>query len=322
MTRRMFEPLARALRFATERVSPVPWANLPGLRGWLARQFPTAGPPVLVVSLPRSGSSWVGEELDLSPDALYLREPLTQAYLARVRGTVPVEFEVDPDHPPSAYRAAANAAFAGLPAFPAGVVRRPERWGLADRRTRRTVVKEVNPLALAWITRVHRPRVILLVRHPAAVAASYFRLGWSGRNLAGRFLPGRLAALGVDPEAHRHSFWSTHGMFQALALEGALAALDGDPDARVVHYEHLCAEPLATFRDLYAFAGLTWTGAVEAELTRASTEPGDRGDTYGTRRDSRAMAEAWRAEVTGDDLREIREAYLSRRPALYGPDAW
>jgi hypothetical protein len=322
MKRRVPEPLARALRRAAVRASPVAWANLPGVRWVLARGIPAAHPPVLVVSLPRSGSSWVGAAFDLSPSALYLREPLTQTYLAHATAPVPAEFEVDPRHPPPAYRSAADAAFAGLPSFATRVVRRPERWGLLRRGGRRPVVKEVNPLALEWIIGTYRPRVVLLVRHPAAVAASYFRLGWSGRNLAGRFPPGRLAALGVDPEAHRHSFWSTHGVFQALALERALSALDGYRDARVVHYERLCADPLEVFRDLYAFAGLAWTQPVEAEIARSSTDPGDRQDPYGTRRDSRSMADAWRAEVTGEALREIRDAYLSRDPALYGADAW
>jgi len=132
------------------------------------------------------------------------------------------------------------------------------------------------------------------------------------------------ALRGELPEGFRVRDWRdlNRNFFQALALEGALAALDGYRDARVVHYERLCADPLEVFRDLYAFAGLAWTQPVEAEIARSSTDPGDRQDPYGTRRDSRSMADAWRAEVTGEALREIRDAYLSRDPALYGADAW
>ena len=55
--------------------SPVRWGRFPGLTGMLARALSPAEPPVLVVSLPRSGSSWVGEVLGAAPDAMYLREP-------------------------------------------------------------------------------------------------------------------------------------------------------------------------------------------------------------------------------------------------------
>jgi hypothetical protein len=39
-------------------------------------------PSILVLSLPRSGSSWVGETLGVADDAMYLREPMNKFFIA------------------------------------------------------------------------------------------------------------------------------------------------------------------------------------------------------------------------------------------------
>lgn len=62
----------------TKQPSPVPWANWGPLSGLIARSLPTRSPAVAILSLPRSGSSWVGDMLRNTRDGLYLREPVTQ----------------------------------------------------------------------------------------------------------------------------------------------------------------------------------------------------------------------------------------------------
>jgi hypothetical protein len=97
-------------------------------------------------------------------------------------------FYVDPDDPPAAYAASARAAFSGLPSFalpaerPTRIVRHPGQWSLRQRRQRRLVIKEINPFACEWLLKTYSPRVIYLVRHPAAVALSNARLGFMQGN--------------------------------------------------------------------------------------------------------------------------------------------
>ena len=64
-------------------------SQLPLAGELIAAAAPVRQPPVLLTSLPRSGSSWIGRILGSADEALYLREPLTQAYLKRIghRGT-------------------------------------------------------------------------------------------------------------------------------------------------------------------------------------------------------------------------------------------
>jgi hypothetical protein len=260
----------RLVRLA-HRVSPVLWANAGPLSRWLARRMPTATPPVLVMAFPRSGSSWVGRMLGASPQALYLREPVTQTAHRFMPDYGPTVHPLPPEGPPDAVRAWADDAFAGVPRFPFFVIPTPRAWSPWRRAGRRVVVKEVNPLALRWMVRRYAPRVVYLVRHPAAVALSFRRLGWTTQRLTDYVAPATLRRLGI-PTAPS-SFWAEHAAAQAAVTRLGLEALAEAPAHRVVRYEALCADPVEGFRALYAFAGLRWTAAAEAVIRRHSAAP-------------------------------------------------
>jgi hypothetical protein len=228
---------------------------------------------VLLISLPRSGSSWAGDALGCATDALYLREPVTQSDgLFQRLGTI---FSIDQPDLDARYERSAREAFAGWPDFDPCIVRFPGQWRLARRPSQRVVIKEVNPLACGWHIEHYAPRVVLLVRHPAAVALSWQRKGW----------------LAANAES-----WAANGEAQGRALRSALNALTQYEAQRVVAYEDLCAHPISSFKALYRFAGLTWEARAEqfiAERTRMT----DAGNTWDTSRNSQEMIQAWRRQA-------------------------
>lgn len=266
---------------------PVQWAHYGRLSQLLTWLLPLRRPPVLVLSFPRSGSSWVGETLGSAADALYLREPITQSQM--VAGRRQTVIAVDPTNPPAETAHLAETAFAGLPAFSAAIVKEPTRWQLRHRPGRRLVIKEVNPLACAFLVQRFRPKVIFLVRHPAAVVLSYRQRGWW---TADTFT------------------WETMGAQQGAALRAAWDTLKGYSDCRVVEYETLCLEPVEQFQALFDFAGLAWDEAIQAAIVKRSTG-GDRQDPYGTARNSREMADAWRADFPADGLPQLRAGFAA-----------
>lgn len=298
---------------------PVKWAYLPWFRKYVSGNYIPQSPPVLVISMPRSGSSWVGDGLGLSPTALYLREPVTQTYLHSKDSDEPKlsVFEIDSTAPPKSYFQAANLAFAGIPAFGASVVTNPQQWSPFRRRIKRLVIKEVNPLALAWLIGRYRPRVIYLLRHPAAVASSFERMGWTTGTLQQRLQSHATTV------ASTGSFWADQGSLQALALRTALHCLRSHTDFQIVRYEDLCMDPLKIFRDLYNFSELSWSDEVARRIDGMSKEQtsGDTGD-YGVHRESRTMTEKWRTEVSEQALAEIRQTYLLDNPEYYSEQDW
>lgn len=303
--------------------SPVWWANFGAISRRIAESAPPDAQPVLIVSHPRSGSTWLGATLGQAANALYLREPVTQTHLRTER--LQVQFEIGAEGPPASYLAASAAVERALPSFPPDVVLFPEQWSLRGRRLKRPVVKEVNPLALRWFAERWRPKIIFLIRHPAAVAASYSARRWPiGREgFERRFRADRFASGEIRPELHAHSEWSEFGAVQAIILRLALEQLRDVPDHVVVKYEALCEDPPGAFRRLYDFAGLDWDDRIEALIRRwTEAEAHDRLDVYGTVRNSRLMAQSWRNDLKPEAIAEVRDAYLSYSPAYYGDGAW
>jgi len=267
------------------------WARLGPVSTYLARQLKPQEPPTLVLSMPRSGSSWVGETLGHAPNALYLREPISQRHLSHCRRTgrePTVVFDVDPATASPVYAQAAQVAFLGLPLFPPYVVKNPRQWGLGSRASRRLVIKEVNPRACAWLVGLYQPRVIFLVRHPAAVALSYARMGWTSRPIHREF-----------------------GEHLGSAQRQALDSLASYPDRRFLTYEALCADPVGHFRQLFEFADLAWDSEVEAFIQRRTRGGGEAilENPYSTARDSQNMIRSWVGHPQDEELAEIRAGY-------------
>jgi hypothetical protein len=258
--------------------------------------------------MPRSGTTWVGRTLGVAPDAVYFNEPVSEVHVAQERRAT--FFEVDPSNPPADYVWPLRFAAAGVPAF--GPLTVGEGFGVFGRVGKRVVIKEVNPLAIDWFVDALSPRLVYVVRHPAAVAVSLYERGWGWPVYEHRFLPERELPV-VGP-----SYWSRIGAIQGVALAMAEQAAV----TATVEYESLCAAPEPCFRDLYDIAGLTWTDAVAASL-HASTQ-GDitRGadDPTGTTRNTADMANAWRARITLEQLREVRDGWEATNPSRYTAD--
>lgn len=315
-------PLGQSRRYAGH-------PGLPAAQFWpvgeiLAAAVPTLTPPILLVSLPRGGSSWAGRLLGSSDRSLYLHEPVTQSHLARLGGRGVSEFEMAACKRPRAYLRDAALALHGVPRFPESVVHFRDQWRPATRRRRRVVVKEVNPLALDALVDRFRPRVVYLLRHPAAVARSYKSLGWDGSQLfRSRFAPATLSALEREfTIPHDAGFWEQSGALQAIVQHRVMRVLGAWPDHTVVRFEDLCRNPVGGFARLFDFCGLPMTPDLEAEIERSSHADGPyRPGGSDTVRDSRAMAGRWKQEVDADSIAAVRRGYEANRPLFYR-DEW
>lgn len=305
---------------------PVKWANWGAASTLLAKTLRTHERPLLVMSIPRSGSSWVGDILGAAPNALYLREPINQSHLdSGARGTI---FYIDPHTPPAHLRACTHAAFSGLPAFSKGIVRNAQQWTLRTRSRKRVVIKEVNPLALSWFLSEYRPTVIFLVRHPAAVACSYSQLGWTETEQRLAELDPRLLEGPLRPYkeliASVRGFWQAQGAFQGVILRFVVDTLAGYSDCKTITYEQLCVDPERGFRELCSYAHLEWDESMSQRITeRSSATRQDTQGAYDTRRDSRTMIGAWKRKVAPDQLMALRDAYRAFDLPFYNSaDEW
>ena len=305
------------LPVSASQLSPVVWANTGPIGRWWARVVQPGQVPVVIMSLPRSGSSWVGKMLGNAPSALYLHEPINQSILAHT--DLPTLFEVTSSDTERAVRSFTDDVFAAYPAFDRSVVKDAGQWSWMGRKGAQLVVKEVNPFVYSWLQRRYTFKTIYLVRHPGAVAASYHRLEWTDEQF--EHLPTVQALMHQN---HRAGFWTRHGTMQAIASRVMRDALDEQRVDRyhTVRYEDVCARPVQAFRKLFSFAGLEWTRD-DADRIRKHTTSSNarRTNTYSVQRDSAEMINIWRDELSTAQFRSLRDAYLQYNPPLYA-DAW
>ncbi|MFC2043510.1 hypothetical protein ACFLUA_05110, partial [Chloroflexota bacterium] len=208
----------------------------------------------------------------------------------------------DPVNPPPYYQKAADYAFQGIPSFPKSVVINPKQWSLTQRSQRHLVIKEVNPYAISWYTQFYKPRIIYLIRHPAAVALSYKKLNWW-------------------PDM-RKDFFSKHGLFQAEALEAVLNCIKYYEDVIIIKYENICKRPHESFRNLFSYTDLIWDDVIYEMITNHTS--GIKNDLHWTTyRDSKTMIQLWKNQLSEKEIKNIKDSYCSiTLPWYQSPEDW
>jgi hypothetical protein len=200
----------------------------------------------------------------------------------------------------------------------------------ADPRVRRWLLKDpIASLASEYLHREHGVQTVVVVRHPAAVVASFLRLGWRFPIDAMLDQPGLRGQLGEAadrlPPAPRDEV--VEGAFLWLLLQQVLEEYaDRNPSMLVVRHEDLSREPGPRFRELYAALGLTWTDAVARTIAQhtARENPVDApgGVAHALARDSADLVHAWRRRLTDEQVEQVREVVEPVSNRRYSDADW
>lgn len=304
---------------------------------------------LLIVGVPRSGTTWIGRALGHTEQAAYVNEP--DGFRDPLAFRTMVDLGENPtlspgDHAPDVERLWAGALAGGRPA---GTIRDRlaraifERTPLDDLRAARAagrasgraglaaklavarraepaaarvVVKSVqSALALDWIVDRFSPQVLLIERNPFNVLASWSELGYV-RN------PRESAAIA----AHARARWGVdapgddaphlaHQAFLFGVLTSALReAAAAHPEWVRTHHEDLCVDTVPRFRALAADVGLVWGDAAEHFVTESDRE----GTPYRTQRRTEDQPDRWRDRLDAEQVATIR-ATLARFPHALVP---
>ncbi|MGI9625794.1 MAG: sulfotransferase family protein [Longimicrobiales bacterium] len=269
-------------------------------------------PWVFVTGAPRSGTTFVGKMLSLPRSVDYIHEPFnphcgipgldTRFIWADGRAPWPEGDRLI--SPLFDYRVKLRTGMYPEDDWRRRVIktvvgsRGPFYMRLAKLNRWRTDVVLTDPIGVLlteYLAQRHGVSPVIMVRHPAAVAASYKRLGW----------PVRLEALRNQPELVERYFpdrddlrSSGNVVEDAARLWRALHVvmadqLDRNPDWTVLRHEDLNASPVQTLRDLYDSLGLPWSESVGRRIEEM-TSGGNRAEAQGSkvqdfRRDSGAL---------------------------------
>jgi hypothetical protein len=175
-------------------------------------------------------------------------------------------------------------------------------------------------------------RSVLIIRHPCAYMASVIR-GWAIGSLSARTPMkekfDRLDYLAQMKNARSRGLdlAALNAMTPIEALtwrwvlmnEKALQDAKRGGATRVVRYEDLCAQPVETTKELFAFTGLDWQPQTTAFLSAstscsAGTSHQSYAKYYSVFQDPKDCVEKWRREMSAQDVETVMAIAASTEP--------
>ena len=315
--------------------------------------------PILVTGIPRSGTSWVGKMLEASRACVYINEPLNprhppggspgvlnadvchrfqyidepneQSYLQPFRDTLALKYHVISE-------LRANRS-------PSDLLRMLKNWtAFTEGRIRRKRPLVDDPYAAfscEWFARRLGCDVVVVVRHPAAVAASRKRLGWR-IDLADlldqrELLTRRVAPFRTDLErlhATDHDVVAETALLWRMIYATAHDVANRNENVHIVRNEDLSLHPVDRYRQLYETVGLHFDARAHAAVVRSTTGP-DRRQAHtwsiskggisrtGYRRlDSKANVSLWTKLLTPAEIASVRLATADVASLFYSEEDW
>ena len=274
-------------------------------------------PTVFVAGLPRSGTTWLASTLSAAQGVRYLHEPFNVAcvpaaepfHMQYVRATDTV-----PD-----FARYSREAFSG---------RGENNGARTDHALQqyswwpsRTLIKDVHVcLALDWIDAHLRPQIVIALRHPCAMIASWSRLReqipddwhWQEADVHLQRLLTQPTLMDDHLAPYRDVLESAETYFEKLgAFWGAsnyvmLQQAKQHPAWLVVQHDVLCVEPEREYRALFGKLGLSWTDTVQRRINRETTNTSKMSARpYTTKRVASDQPHKWKSELSEDEAEQV-----------------
>lgn len=294
-----------------------------------------SGRPVLVTGSHRSGTTWVGSMLGLAPGTFVVpKEPFNPNPRDYALGGLAEHwFAYAPALP---QRAAERAYRRVLEGRSLRVLRRAGLWTAAWRylapwaHPRLIIHDPIAAFSSEWLGRRFGMAVVVLVRHPAAFAASLRRMGWTfdfGNLVAQRRLVAdHLAHLEEQLRRPPHDPLEQAALLWTCIYTVLVRFADRNPDWLVRRHEDLARDPQASFRDLYARLDLRWTAHAQAGIhrhtARGNPVRAPDGVAHQLRRDSAASIRTWRSDLTAAEVQAVRSATGAVADRFYRGRDW
>ncbi|MDS9468937.1 sulfotransferase [Paracoccus sp. MBLB3053] len=300
--------------------------------------------PILVTGCPRSGTTWTGNVIGAAREVFLIYEPFNDDVGARLR--LPERFMrlTDGNSAPHRQEIDDLIALGRLSRRSALAMRGiAERWRPGEKRytpgwlafrrlhsqgqdffgPRRVCIKD--PIAFyssEWLADTYDAQVIVMVRHPCSVIASYLSLGWESEveAMLPHPVPEGFAGLRDEIEARNGP---VQDRLTDLILQWKLFTAETldlqrrRPDWTYILHDDLCLRPLHYFEAIFAKLGLSFTSDIADKVRRESsgTKNAANGKPVQHRheRDSRSVIDAWQEKLPG----EIAERILRETAELW-----
>jgi hypothetical protein len=202
-----------------------------------------------------------------------------------------------------------------------------------SRHSRRLLKDPIALFSAEWLAETFDMDVVVLIRHPAAFAASLARIGWrfDFRHFLSQpsLMDADLAPFAQEIErAARHPL---NIIDEAALLWRCIYATvyrygNQHPEWMFLRHEDLSAEPERGFQLICQHTGISFAGPVSDELRRntSTDNPVDAppGTTHALMRHSKANIGRWREQLAPRDIAVIRASVEDVSSRFYSDSEW
>jgi len=203
------------------------------------------------------------------------------------------------------------------------------RYGVQTKK--RFLIKDPDAaLSSEYISTKFNCQVLLLVRHPGAVLASYKRLGWEFD--FDNFINNQ--ALMRDHLSEYESLFKEKN--KPLAMQVGLlwlsiykilkSYLDHHDDWLLISHEDLCVNPIEVFIKIFNWADVPFTSQVRRDIYN-KTNSGNpiiakKNKLHSFKRNSKELKNWWKETLSPDELGILKDITNPVASVYYGADSW
>ncbi len=308
--------------------------------------------PILVSGSHRSGSTWVGNMIALSPEVQYVPESFKPNGLLRHHRLLSNWFQQFEMGESGRFAERLDRVFRGkFSIFEALSLFNPEgrfdllnsparlkfyrdcKWNyLTGRWNLRPLLKD--PIALfsaEWLSQDFDSQNIILIRHPAAFVSSLLRLNW--RFDFQNFLnQPRVMEKIIAPFEEKIRNFSGDFLEEACLLWSCLHFViqkyrEIYPNWIFIRHEDISRNPLAEFERLFQKLDVDFSVEIRREVMKFSASENPKevqksGQIHQLKRDSRANIKNWKRRLTIEQIERIRKLTSEVSDVFYGEDDW
>ncbi|WP_353516955.1 sulfotransferase domain-containing protein [Thalassotalea sp. SU-HH00458] len=262
---------------------------------------------IIVISFPRSGSSWIGSILGAADETLYLREPVTTPYLLEKRVRVSVfDPEITTDH--NQYYCHINKALKGNAPKLSSIYAYPKKWKKSN-KGKTLIIKEVNPLVINEFQKTEN-KIIYLLRHPYSIAKSYSALHWKKTDLfTSKFQMSELQLIQtLCPTILNENFYFQMGYLQGWIEAKSKVTLD--LQSIIIRYEDLCKAPQNSFEQLFKQLNIHYNETIKNKISQSlSADSNTAVGEFSLQRNKESVAYVKVKKADEDNYIEVMKAY-------------
>lgn len=185
--------------------------------------------------------------------------------------------------------------------------------------------------SVPWFAEKLNCKVVITVRHPAALVSSLKRLHWT---FDFNDLLQQPLLMRDHLESYRDEMQATQpddiigqaAVLWKMIYRSVHSASELAPDFIVVRHKDLARDPVNGFRSLYGSLGLDYTPRVEKVIlnSTSSTNPAElsRKKTHSVKLDSLASIDSWKKGLAEDEIKRVREITEETSHLYYSDSEW